>query len=413
MFQQAIDQAGARFFKFIHHNNLIYNTCWEDPHLDRQALQIQSTDRMLMITSAGCNALDYALENPREIHCIDVNPHQNALLDLKIVAIKNLDYDVFFEMFGNGRCLHFADLYENKLRPFLNPVSQNIWDQKQNYFTSTSWRPSFYFRGTSGLVAKIFNTYINQLKLRPFVNTIFEAESLNEQKRLYQAAFKSQLWTPLVKWLMSSDVALSMVGVPRPQRIQVEQKYPGGIAQFIEDCIEGVFTRLSLKDNYFWWLYLNGSYTRERCPEYLKENNFNKLKQGLVDKIETHTSTLFDYVHSSEQKFDKFILLDHMDWLSHNGFSMLEKEWQAFVDHANPNSRFIWRSGGMNTDYLQKVHVQFHGKEQSVTDLFHFDDELARKLHAQDRVNTYGSFYIAELKNAPPSGRMGLQTYHN
>ena len=51
----------TRVFHAVHRNNLLYNTCWEDPALDRIALKLTSTDRLLVITSAGCNALDYLL----------------------------------------------------------------------------------------------------------------------------------------------------------------------------------------------------------------------------------------------------------------------------------------------------------------------------------------------------------------
>ncbi|MCA9161300.1 MAG: DUF3419 family protein, partial [Planctomycetales bacterium] len=68
----------GRVFKFVHGNNLVYNTCWEDPRLDRQALELTSSDRVLVITSAGCNALDYALTGPAHVYAVDMNPRQNA-----------------------------------------------------------------------------------------------------------------------------------------------------------------------------------------------------------------------------------------------------------------------------------------------------------------------------------------------
>ena len=30
-----LDWVSGRVFKFVHGNNLVYNTCWEDPRLDR------------------------------------------------------------------------------------------------------------------------------------------------------------------------------------------------------------------------------------------------------------------------------------------------------------------------------------------------------------------------------------------
>ncbi|MCW0218895.1 MAG: BtaA family protein, partial [Prosthecobacter sp.] len=66
-------------FNRVHGGNLVYNTCWEDPRLDRQMLDLQPDSRVVMITSAGCNALDYLLDAPAEIHAVDMNPRQNAL----------------------------------------------------------------------------------------------------------------------------------------------------------------------------------------------------------------------------------------------------------------------------------------------------------------------------------------------
>ena len=57
----AAEKINTRIFKAVHSRNLVYNASWEDPALDRQALQLGPDDRVLVITSAGCNALDYLL----------------------------------------------------------------------------------------------------------------------------------------------------------------------------------------------------------------------------------------------------------------------------------------------------------------------------------------------------------------
>ena len=77
--------------------------------------------------------------------------------------------------------------------------------------------------------------------------------------------------------------------MPRAQRNQIEAQYEGGIAQFVYDCVEAVFARLPLADNYFWRVYMTGHYTPDCCPEYLKPENFQKLRDGLADRIEVHT----------------------------------------------------------------------------------------------------------------------------
>ena len=62
------EKLNTRIFKAVHARNLIYNTCWEDPALDRVALNLGPSDRLVVITSAGCNALDYLLAGPGEVN---------------------------------------------------------------------------------------------------------------------------------------------------------------------------------------------------------------------------------------------------------------------------------------------------------------------------------------------------------
>ncbi|MDX1973722.1 MAG: DUF3419 family protein, partial [Candidatus Sumerlaeia bacterium] len=104
------DWISGKTFSYVHGNNLVYNCCWEDPRLDRVALEITPQDTILVITSAGCNALDYALLGPAKVNAVDMNRRQNALLDLKIAAIKELEFDDFFRMFGDGRLPEFQTL---------------------------------------------------------------------------------------------------------------------------------------------------------------------------------------------------------------------------------------------------------------------------------------------------------------
>jgi hypothetical protein len=91
-----------KFFSLVHGNRLIYNTCWEDPRIDRKLLNLGPESSVVVITSAGCNVLDYLLDGPAAIHAIDVNFRQNALLCLKLALIRHGDQALLFSLFGNG-----------------------------------------------------------------------------------------------------------------------------------------------------------------------------------------------------------------------------------------------------------------------------------------------------------------------
>jgi S-adenosylmethionine-diacylglycerol 3-amino-3-carboxypropyl transferase len=387
---------GSRVFQLIHMRNLVYNTCWEDPRLDRTALEIGPDDNVMVITSAGCNTLDYALTGPNHVHAVDMNPRQNALLDLKIAGIRHLDYETFFDMFGKGRLRGAKRIYREKLRDRLPKKSRKYWDRKIKFFKSR--RRPFYFRGTSGTFAKMMNIYIDRIvKLRPSVDALLDAKTIEEQREIYDEHVRPRLWTRPLKFAMSREATMAMLGVPRSQRDHIERSFETKIVGFIDHCLDAVFTQLPLADNYFWRVYLTSRYTRECCPEYLKEENFHRLKEGLVDRISTHTTSVQGFLEKHEDAISKFVLLDHMDWLCDKHYPILEAEWQTIVDRAAPNARIIWRSGGLHTEFVDRVHVTHGGQLRELGEMLTYHRELATELHEKDRVHTYGSFHIADL----------------
>ena len=183
--------AGGQVFKLVHGHNLVYNTCWEDPRLDRQALKLTADDTVLVITSAGCNALDYALAGPKQVVAVDINPRQNALLDLKLAGIRNLQYEDFFAMFGEGRLPGATKIYQEKLRPALSEWPQRYWDRWIKFFDPENRRP-FYFRGTCGTFAMLINVYINRVaKLRPYFDDLLQCATVAQQQEIYDQYLRS------------------------------------------------------------------------------------------------------------------------------------------------------------------------------------------------------------------------------
>ena len=181
----------------------------------------------------------------------------------------------------------------------LSPAAASHWDRHLDFFSVKFPSSGFYFRGASGALARWMNHYIDLNRMREPLQAIFNASSIAEQEYIYRSVLHSAFWSGLLRWVLQWDLPFAFIGVPRAQRRQVEADYRGGMAKFIEDCLETVFARLPLKDNYFWWLYFNGEYTPDRSPEYLKENNFLALKSGLVDRISVHTASLSHFLRAN------------------------------------------------------------------------------------------------------------------
>ena len=148
-------------FRFVLNRSLIYNSSWEDPAIDRQYLNINDGDNVAMITSAGCNVLDILLDIPESIHTADINFRQNALLELKIAAIKYTDHEILFELFGNGRFKDFRSLYFDLLRNNVSDSAKSFWDSHYHFFTG---KDSLFFHGATGKFAILLNKMINSKK---------------------------------------------------------------------------------------------------------------------------------------------------------------------------------------------------------------------------------------------------------
>ncbi len=389
------DKLDQWLFDAIYSRNLVYNACWEDPAIDRKALALGADDTLLAISSAGCNVLDYALLGPKQIFAVDANPRQIALLELKIAGIRALAFDDYFAIFGSGHHPNFRHLYQRELRPQLSPFAQAWWDKHWDWFAGK--HGSFYFHGLSGIVARGVRAYF-RLKpgLADSINALLDAKSLAEQQKIYDERVAPQLWNRAVNWIISRQFVMSLLGVPYPQRKLVEAQHANGISSFIREAVEYVFRQLPLADNYFYRVYITGRYRRDCCPEYLKETGFAALKAGLVDRISLHTTTVTEFLAVNTTPISRFVLLDHMDWMSSYYPEALIEEWNAILARATPGARILLRSAQSRPAYLESIRV---GPDRNrLRELFTFEDELAGSLQGGDRVHTYAGFVIADAR---------------
>lgn len=388
------DRIDHSVFNAIYSRSLVYNACWEDPAVDRVALALGPEDTLVVITSAGCNVLDYALAGPRRIRAVDANPRQTALLELKLAGIRNLDFEDFFALFGRGAHPGVGPLYRKRLRGDLSPFARGFWDERLSWFRPESG--GFYFQGLAGKVARAFHAYLRvRPRLARSVSDLFDARSLEEQRAIYDTRIQPLMWSRGMNWTFSRQLTMSMLGVPHAQRKQVQAQHERGVAGFIRESLEYVFRELPVWTNYFYWVYVHRGYSEANCPEYLKPANFDALKGGLVDRILPHTSTVTELLQGLDEQVSRFVLLDHMDWMGSYHPEALAEEWSAILERGTPNARVIFRSAHAAPAYLDLVEVG--ARRERLRERLSFHRELARDLQRRDRVHTYAGFHVADL----------------
>jgi S-adenosylmethionine-diacylglycerol 3-amino-3-carboxypropyl transferase len=136
-------------------------------------------------------------------------------------------------------------------------------------------------------------------------------------------------------------------------------------------------------------------YGQDRCPEYLQPAQFLALKHGLVDCIVPRTTTVTAFLHQHAEPISRFVLLDHMDWMSCYDLPALRDEWQAILLRATADARILLRSAHARPRYLDNLTVGPDGRR--LREALRFHDDLAAQLSRADRVHTYAGFHIADV----------------
>lgn len=360
---------------------IVFNMSWEDPEMDRQAMQLTPNDTILSISSAGCNPLNFLCQSPRKLISIDGNPAQNAILELKLAAIATLDYDTFFDIFAARRPTVVTSVYRHKLRPLLSPRAREFWDRN----LWMAYRGLYQF-GKMGLATRIVRFVLPRLGMRKDrIEAFFEIRSLTEQEAFFHKYAAPCLWRPTIKRLCKSRWFMYLCGVhPRQFRL-VDGRHD--IYDFVRERLNYVCTKVPIYDNYFLSVTATGRFRDKRVPPYLLEENFATLRNNL-DRVQVVNGWLGPFLDAQpEGSINKFNLLDIFDWMTPE---MFEATLRSVLRAAAPGATMIYRSGSYQLDPPTAIlpYVERH-------------DALARRLFATDRSATYGSFYILTVKSKP------------
>ncbi|KAL1976867.1 hypothetical protein VTN31DRAFT_3149 [Thermomyces dupontii] len=315
-------------------NEYIYAFNWEDPRVDHELLNISTDDVILAITSAGDNILDYLQRSPRRIHAVDLNPNQNHLLELKVAAFSALGYKDFWQIFGEGKHPQFRELLLTKLSPHLSSQAFQFWLEHTHVFTSKSSR-GLYETGGSRLAIKLVRYLLWFNGLTGTTRRFCEAPTLKEQRKLWPK-LRRVLLSKILHWAIVKTewFTWKAAGVPCTQRNMIIEDFlqrkgvSGGIKQnkdvsgqaiweYVVNTLDPVAKEtLMSNDNYFYYLCLQGRFSRRCHPTYLTPKAHDKLsKPGAFDGLRIHTDGLDEVIaRIAPRTLTIAVIMDSMDW---------------------------------------------------------------------------------------------------
>lgn len=310
----------------VSHDYIRYANCWEDTDILLQALEIDKTDRILSIASAGDNSLSMLIHNPELVVAIDINPIQLNLVRLKIAAIKALNQDEFLRFIGFIDSNQRLTLFQ-KVKSQLSPELQTYWNGRLKEIQLGII--------DQGKFEKYFHAF--RTKVLPLIHSkkriseLFRPKSAKEQSLFFDKHWNTWRWRVLFKFFFSKYV---MGKLGRDPEFLKEVKI--SVSDFILHKAFRNLRSTECQHNYYLQYILTGCFTTN-LPHYARKENYEKIKSN-IDHITTFEG-LAENAFSKYEGFNKFNLSNIFEYMPPNTF---QKVGENLYANAAPKSRFAY-----------------------------------------------------------------------
>lgn len=356
-----------------------YAQVWEDADILLAALDVQPTDTVVSIASAGDNALALLGAGAARVVALDLNPAQLACLELRVAAYRELTHAELLALLGSRPAApeQRAALYR-RCRPRLAAAVQAFWDA----------RPEAVARGIAG--AGKFENYFRLFRQRvlPLVHgrrivaALLAGGPREQRERFYEDRWNTWRWRLLFRLFFSRF----MMG--RHGRDPAFFKYvEGSVADRILARTRHAFTALDPADNpYLHWI-LTGTHGAA-LPWALREENFERIRSRL-DRLEWHELTLEAFLERERREhpaahIDKFNLSDIFEYMSEANTTALLSQ---LADASRPGGRLAYWN-----------MLAPRRRPESLAPRLQPRPDLAEPLFARDKAFFYSAFVVEEVR---------------
>ncbi len=355
-----------------------YAQVWEDADILIEALDIQPTDTVVSIASAGDNALALLGAGAARVVALDLNPAQLACLALRVAAYRELSHAELLVLIGSRPDPHQTrpGLYA-RCRPHLHAADQLFWDAHSAVIVAgigTGGKFEHYFR--------LFGTRVLPLVHGPrTIDALLRGGPPDERERFYKERWNTWRWRLLFK------VFFSRFMMGRLGRDPAFFKYvEGSVADRILTRTRHALTALDPAENpYLHWI-LTGTHG-DALPWALRAENFERMRSRL-DRLEWHELTIEAFLERERASggtacIDKINLSDIFEYMSEaNTAALLERLADAS------------RAGGRLAYWNMLAPRR---RPESLAHRLRPRDDLALPLFARDKAFFYSAFVVEEV----------------
>jgi S-adenosylmethionine-diacylglycerol 3-amino-3-carboxypropyl transferase len=355
-------------------SDLYFSQIREDSFVERYVSEKYTPNRIIVIGSGGCTAFSILNNEVQTVYCVDHNPAQCALIELKKAAIKVLERDDFLAFIGERPCENRQSIYE-KPEHQLPDYAKNYWEIHQNEI--------MFGINQSGVTERFYrfigSNIVNNLYEKEVWDHLFEARSIEEQILFHEQFLTSESWLAAARILLSKTTHLQFF--PAYMFEHADEQDFGNF--FLHQFEKEVLTK-PLQNNYFLSQLLFSTYLYDKSegtPYYLSQEGYDKVKQNL-DKLIIIPSKLQDFL-THNQSVDAFYLSNVLDWSSSHD---IEEICGSVLKAASPNAVVLFRNMLSAQPLSENFKVHFD-----------IDKELSEKCLELERSMMYQKITVGTL----------------
>lgn len=374
------------------HQGLIQTQTWADSSVDLLALNLKPASNIVTISAGACHALAYLNSKPAAVHCVDENPAQLALLEIKTKAIAHLpDYDAVLQFLLNPGQSDNLKRYQRHIRGNLSVSASKYW-QSRNFLG----QPRYQIFSQNLQKHGLYNISLSCLrfilkKLGADFKSMLSAQTLEQQKIIFDQAILPALHRKSLRFLINQQSILRGLGFNQNQITQLKQVHDAhqNINTILVQRLRHLLCDFPIQNNHFALQVLGQTsplHQQHSLPTYLQKEFFHHLRQ-YAHRIHGHQTCLIDYLKQQPAySIDVFVLQDHLDYLHPTAMKEL---WGEIERCAAPQAKVLIRSLGTSLPLPQDVFCK-------TPSMWHTNSLLNQTLQAKDRSALYGSFFLLE-----------------
>lgn len=356
---------------------IFFSSELEDTASEARALAIGAQTSLVCLTASGSRVLELLLEGPRRALAIDWNPAQNALAELKIAGIRQLEREPYLRFIGVFDADDRLETYA-LLRPSLSDAARGYWDVRRKIVAGGIQYCGIYER-CFRICGALGRTFMKRDRERLFTAPDVATQHRIWRERWARGGFK------LFLGLVASRTAWRIAGDPGVKYIP---RSVSPAAYFLERLDRAAATAL-LRDCPAAWLLFYGRYRAEGpLPRHMQPGAFARLK-SLLPRLELRTISLDAFLDTPDAAaFDAWSLSDFSSYTTPAQHAAI---WRKLARIAPPGAAVCERR------FL--VKLQPEGIEP-----MKLDRALAAELDSADRSFVY-DFNVARSSSASSGGR--------